>query len=615
MSSPQFSTSGFLRVYALPLLSLLLIPGISWGVASHAVRRHDATYAPAIATLAGATPVDNTTLPVNASDHALPPASAICRGDVPAAAHLAPAIGTGCTRYRAFDWMRRLAAFSLVTAAVALLTVLACVAVSIRSQRALYLAFLIGWQVLKVASLCQAVAQGVLAVLLSYWLPMLFLRHVDARLVGLTALAAVVAVWVLVRAIFTRVETTPTVEGIELSEAAAPGFWRHVRGMCAALGTDAPTHIVAGVDDNFFVSENPVRLGDQVLVGRTLFVSFSLLRFLEKREADAVLAHEMAHFSGMDTHFTKKMSPLLARYGAYLNALYRTLMARPIFYFMLFFWALFQLSLSRMSRLRELRADRISVETTSAAHAARALLKVVAYSSYRARVEHDLFSENERQQELGIASRVSTGFASYVSSPHLGRDLNGARFPHPFDSHPPLSARLTAINTPILPSGYAPLLRQPVSESWLDEIADAEQLEQAMWDTYEQRFRAAHEESLAWRYRPSTTEQRAIIEKYFPTRTHVTKKGDATLTIGFDRLACSEWTAPVLFEHVKSWAVHESLGRRMLTVKVTTAVGKVQVNVNRFADATAVMDSIDRYYARHLSMRQHDVASGDARAR
>ena len=33
---------------------------------------------------------------------------------------------------------------------------------------------------------------------------------------------------------------------------------RQMRDMCKALGTDPPRHIVAGVDDNFFVTEQPV---------------------------------------------------------------------------------------------------------------------------------------------------------------------------------------------------------------------------------------------------------------------------------------------------------------------------------------------------------------------
>ena len=75
------------------------------------------------------------------------------------------------------------------------------------------------------------------------------------------------------------------------------------------------------------------------------------------------------------------------------------------------------------------------------------------------------------------------------------------------------------------------MLLTAVQESWLADIADAEQIEQKMWKAYEDRFSAAHEESLAWRYRPDTREERVIVEKYFPSQKRVTKKSDATLVI------------------------------------------------------------------------------------
>ncbi len=53
------------------------------------------------------------------------------------------------------------------------------------------------------------------------------------------------------------------------------------------------------------------------------------------------------------------------RYGAYLQGLHDGLITLPTFYFMLFFRALFELSLGRLSRQREFRADQMAVATTS----------------------------------------------------------------------------------------------------------------------------------------------------------------------------------------------------------------------------------------------------------
>ena len=74
------------------------------------------------------------------------------------------------------------------------------------------------------------------------------------------------------------------------------------------------------------------------------------MRVLQGAEADAVMAHEMAHFSGQDTLYSKKISPLLSRYGLYLQALYAGGISRPVYYYMLCFRGLFEISLRRLGR-------------------------------------------------------------------------------------------------------------------------------------------------------------------------------------------------------------------------------------------------------------------------
>ena len=71
----------------------------------------------------------------------------------------------------------------------------------------------------------------------------------------------------MVKAIFTRVDPVLNVEGTLLTEQAAEKFWTHVRAMAQRLGTEPPKHIIAGIDDNFFVTENPVTLNGTRLEG------------------------------------------------------------------------------------------------------------------------------------------------------------------------------------------------------------------------------------------------------------------------------------------------------------------------------------------------------------
>ncbi len=479
MTDGQFSKAGFVRTYALPVLFVMLIPAVGWWFANHAIGRYDTRVREsALTSLQTDTSLSAEEREQARAFYASVAASTVCRGGTPELDAMAPAFGTLCSEYTQFFWMRHIGIACIAIGILAFLFASGCVLTSLISQGTLYASFLAGWNVLKVASLLQAIGQGILAVLLSYWGTVVWFESYYPKLIVVAALAAAAAVFLIIKAIFKRIDLAPRVDGMLLTEGMAPRFWAHVRDMCRTLGTMPPTQIVVGVDDNFFVTETPIVIGDNRVEGRSLFVSFSLLKFMEKEEADAVLAHEMAHFSGDDTLYTKKMSPLLARYSEYLGALYAGGLSRPIFHFMLFFWGLFQLSINRMSRQREFRADQIAANATSPAHMGRALLKVVAYTSYRARIEEALFSENARQENLGIAARVSAGFASYVASPHLLGDVGARLFPHPFDSHPPLTARLAAIKASIIPSHYPRLLVQPVVASWLTDIDDAEGIEQ-----------------------------------------------------------------------------------------------------------------------------------------
>src|SRR5690606_28099334 len=99
-------------------------------------------------------------------------------------------------------------------------------------------------------------------------------------------------------------------------------FWRELKGICDQVGTELPDQVIVGIDDRFFVIETPVCVNGTWYAGRTLYVSLSMLKQLSGREADAVLAHEMAHFSGNDTLHSQKIAPLLSRYQLYLQLLY-----------------------------------------------------------------------------------------------------------------------------------------------------------------------------------------------------------------------------------------------------------------------------------------------------
>lgn len=606
MKRPQFSRAGFVRAYALPVLFIVLIPAAGWWFSWYATSRYDERMLrSALASIDQNPALDARAKAEGRAFYSAMPFSTYCASEEPSRS---PGMTSECSMLRQFAWMRTLSIASLGIGLIAFVFASVCVLVSLTSQRSLHASFVAGWHLLKVAAILQAVSQGVIIVMLSFWTTVVWFDQYLPKLILAAGVLAGGAVWLIMKATFKRIELDGQVEGMVLAPEAAPAFWSHVRELCRTLGTDPPAHIIVGVDDNFFVTEHPMLVRGERLTGRTLFVSFSLLKVMEKGEADAVLAHEMAHFSGEDTLYSKRMSPALARYGEYLGALHQGVVSRPIFHFMLFFWALFQLSISRTSRQREFRADRIAAETTSAQHMGRALIKVAAYATYRRRIEHQLFSQDVKQESLGIAMRVAHGFGAYVSSPSLLGDISGSSFPHPFDSHPPLDARLTALRAPIVPSHYSRLLTEPITASWFNEIEGAEALEQQMWAAYEEQFAEAHEASLAWRYVPRTPEERAIVERHFPARPFATKRQDATVIFDFARIRFSGWQTAIGYEEIDSVKIRESFGRKFLTLDLGKGRKKMELPLHRFPDAAMVVDTFQRYSARHANAQQHASA-------
>ena len=49
---------------------------------------------------------------------------------------------------------------------------------------------------------------------------------------------------------------------------------------------------------------------DGKLKGRTMFLSLSLCRILSLDEMKAVLGHELAHYKGLDTRFSRRFYPI-----------------------------------------------------------------------------------------------------------------------------------------------------------------------------------------------------------------------------------------------------------------------------------------------------------------
>ncbi|WP_158222827.1 M48 family metallopeptidase [Rhodopirellula sp. MGV] len=590
-----------MKTFLLPALSVFLVPAFAFAFFWHAQGRMDAEARDAMVSAIRSDP----TIDPNEKDALVLIYESVPFSEMIKDPQFAAGVdGEVLFQHRSIEWLK-ITSVACITSGVAMFVIgfLAVIA-STRSQMAQYVSLAVGWNVLRVFGAFQAVAQVTLLVSLSFWVTALWFNVYIPKLIIVVALVGLAAIWGLLKAIFAPARTELELEGQLLDRQAAPKLWADLQQICDQLETQAPSQIVAGIDDNFFVTEAPVMLDGKRLKGRTLYVSLALLKQLNGEETRAVIAHEMAHFSGNDTHYSKRISPLLQRFDNYLGALYEGAITKPIYSFMMCFRGLYALSLGKISREREFRADLIAAGVASNRSVASALMRTLAYSTYRYQIEQDLFDFEGSLEDAKIASRIENGFGQFAPSFIGSENISSLQTAHPFDSHPPLSERLDAM-------GYridAPELQQDLSlpgdGSWYHGIVNASSYEASQWSQYESNFREVHARSLPYRFLPSNDQERDVVEQLFPPVTYEGKKG--TLVIDCLGMAYDPWKSEMPFSDAESM----SLENNVLTIERKSG-GAESLKTGHFRGNTDLVDTINRYFVRYAAaadFQQHRLA-------
>jgi Zn-dependent protease with chaperone function len=605
----DFSQTGFIKSYVLPLLVIFLIPGFSLWFFNHVEAYYDRQIRESALTQIR----NDNELTAEKRQKALQffesvPLSKLLASNDPEVKKMQDSFSDLQFRYATFRWMKRTALLCLGTALVALIAAGIGLRFSTRSQNALYWNLRVGWNILRVFAVVQVVGQGVLAVALSFWITAFWMEIYVIKLIALIGIFAICAIGLLVAAIFRKLPNFSEFEGTLVKKEAAPELWQRVSEMAQKLGIAPPDQIFVGIDDNFFVTEHPVKVGGELYNGRTLFASISLLKALSRSEADAVLAHELAHFSGEDTVYSKRISPLLGKYFHYLQALYQGGLSRPVFHFMFFFWNLYQFALNKIRREREFRADRIGAELTSPRDIARSLVKITAYCKYREKVQSTLFETDASFETMNVFERVEKGFPQFMSSSVQGTELAESGTPHPFDSHPPLDSRLASIGLDtkvVQPDDPIPAL----SETWFAAIEGAAAIEEAQWKAFEDNFQKVHQETLAWRFKPEGENEIKHVVKFFPEIQFTNSKA-VTATFDYEKLHLSDWDAPLLYSTIATCRVDDALGGKVLTIDYKLESDTKTYNRKiKFMDfkkeGADFIQTLEKYYSRHLTSKKH----------
>lgn len=544
MAAPAPQESSFARTFVLPALWVLLLPAIGLAFTTFQLEKwaHD------IRADIRAEQAKNPTVPAEQLEVEL---AAIDLGAVTwercgtfGFSETPEGLWDGfCGQMLQFTWVQRLGAVLLALAGLLFLGLGGAIAWADRSPRQQHRAFHLGWTMLRGFSVPHLIGQGLILLFLSYWVTALTMNIYVPKLILMAGIMGVLAAGAAIKALWAKREVVPTEHGVVLDPARAPAFFARMQDLAARAGTAPPKNVVLGIDDNFFVTEVPLDVAAHIptpnrpvvekqrLEGRTLFASLSLLRAMERSEADAVLVHELGHFAQGDTLRSQQMNPLLRRFEAYLGSIAQTF-TFGIGSCLVAFYALFERILKRRSREAELTADGLAAKLIGPEPVAQALLKVGAYTRYRAQTENKLL-ESMTAEELRLAERVVEGFSRFVAEPSgraelLSSLLHGGT-PHPFDTHPPLEERLRNLGVEAPRSDSLERLAARPAETTCDDIPEATAIEQALWTAYEARFQADHDFLIALRMAPKTQEEIAQVERHFPAVEHASKKGTVRL--------------------------------------------------------------------------------------
>jgi Zn-dependent protease with chaperone function len=231
---------------------------------------------------------------------------------------------------------------------------------------------------------------------------------------------------------------------LEVTPENAPELWEAVKDAARRLQTTPPDRIVIGLQFNFYVTELAVCLDSGRTEGKTLYLSYPLLKQLSADEVLAIIGHELGHFIGEDTRLTREFYPLRFKIRATMVAMASSgWVGWPSFQFLNFFSWCFGQTEQAASRTRELLADQRAAVLTSPRTAANALVRFqVATEAFKRGLADAVKNNVENPLNVPLQAVVQEKLAGDAE---FWNKLFEQKLPHPLDSHPTLHVRLEAL--------------------------------------------------------------------------------------------------------------------------------------------------------------------------
>jgi hypothetical protein len=192
--------------------------------------------------------------------------------------------------------------------------------------------------------------------------------------------------------------------------------------------------------------------------------------------------------------------------------------------------------------------------------------------------------------------------------------MRRADIPHPFDSHPSLADRMKNVGYTVEERDYPPIITAPPSRTWAEEIAAIDRVEAGLWGKYEEVFKAEHERTLAYRYRPSSEEEKAIVLKYFPPL-EFSLRGGKTIRLTYEGITLpkppkSMETDVIPWSQVASLTLADSnFGSKRLVIGQAQS-SNTEVRLSGLKNLEAFKSALSAYWQRHQIMVHENQRAG-----
>ena len=369
-----------------------------------------------------------------------------------------------CDEVRPILWMQD---WSIISGIVAILLLFSFVffggiAGKNRTRIAIIFPPLVFFSLLVLSGL--VLVQGIILTYASYLAESTAIQRVHFVLIGAVGIGAFLGAWSLIKSSFKlALKQKHSMVGFTLLESSHPKIFAFTQDIAQSMGATAPDNIVVGLEPNFYVTSADVKvIGEgNTLKGETLFLSLPLARIFTIEEMKAVIGHELGHFRGKDTYYSRKFSPVYSGLIHAVDAMENgetegdalDIAKVPAVVLLSYMIDVFHRNVSSIGRVRELEADKAAVEVAPPTALATSLVKISLYAHAWNELQEALIArlgQGKMTRNLSklFASAVKYDIKSEEFSDVLS-DIAEENISHPTDSHPPTGVRIQNLGVAI----------------------------------------------------------------------------------------------------------------------------------------------------------------------